>query len=181
MKKILLLILVALLSIAACKKEDNTEEDNIRFCPNIYAQYSYENNGDTAYCYVPNAFTVNGDGNNDLFGVYTYNVDSVYVAIKDGNTIVYQTDVWAEWDGRVNGQITYKVFDYIVSGKDIYGNVFNLTDTLSIIASAGDINYQWMNGTVNIASCRFGAQWDAMRYNPHLPTNEFFVNFFEEY
>lgn len=177
MKYILPILATMLLSIAACKKEDTTEANNIRFCPSIYAQYSYENNGDTAYCFVPNVFSANGDGNNDAFAVFSYNVDSILTTIKDGNTIVYQTDTMgAFWFGHVNGEVTYKVFDYTVTGKDLFGNAFNLTGTISVLPSDGDINFEWMKGKVNCDSCQYGAQWDGMKYDPTLPTNEFMVD-----
>jgi hypothetical protein len=175
MKYLLPIMAMLLLSIAACKKEESA--DTIRFCPNIYAQYSYENNGDTAYCFVPNVFSANGDGNNDIFVVFPYNIDSASVTVKDGNIIVYQTDtMWDQWYGDVNGEITYKVFDYVVSGKDIYGNTFNLTGTVSVLPSDGQVGFDWMNGKVNCDSCRYGAQWDGRKYNPDLPTNEYMAD-----
>ncbi|MBS1612916.1 MAG: gliding motility-associated C-terminal domain-containing protein [Bacteroidetes bacterium] len=180
MKHLLPILAALLFSLAACKKDESA--DTIRFCPNIYAQYSYENNGDTAYCFVPNVFSANGDGNNDAFQIGQYNIDSASITIKDGNTVVYQTDtMWASWYGHVNGEVSYKVFDYTVSGVDIYGNAFNLTGTVSVLSGDGDINFQWMNGTVNCDSCRYGSQWDGMKYNPTLPTNEFMVDDCEEF
>jgi gliding motility-associated-like protein len=55
--------------------------------------------------YIPNAFTPNGDSENDLFQVYSYNVKSMAVQIYDrwGIKIKEWQDVSGAWDGKVDG------------------------------------------------------------------------------
>ena len=72
--------------------------------------------------YIPNAFTPNWDGDNDLFRPITYGIkELVYMRIFDRwGKMVYETnDITQGWDGRVNGEITAhnSVFSYKVSVK----------------------------------------------------------------
>jgi len=57
--------------------------------------------------YVPNAFTPNGDGLNDIFlpqgaGIQASTFD-MYVFDRWGNTIFHTNDLMKGWDGRANG------------------------------------------------------------------------------
>ncbi|HBX50212.1 MAG TPA: hypothetical protein DEH02_03980, partial [Bacteroidales bacterium] len=58
------------------------------------------------YIFVPNSFTPNGDGNNDLLYLYTNMADDVYLAIYDrwGNKVFETTSIAQGWDGTYNGK-----------------------------------------------------------------------------
>jgi gliding motility-associated-like protein len=76
----------------------------------------------TSNVYIPNAFTPNGDARNDIFRVYTHNVDKVQVQIYDrwGLKIVEWNDVFGGWDGRVSGTPAQAdTYVYRVSTTDI--------------------------------------------------------------
>ena len=76
----------------------------------------------SAEIYIPNAFTPNGDSNNDVFEVYTHNVKDVQVQIYDrwGLKIVEWNDVKGGWDGRVNGNPAQSdTYVYRVSTVDV--------------------------------------------------------------
>ncbi|MBS1612917.1 MAG: gliding motility-associated C-terminal domain-containing protein [Bacteroidetes bacterium] len=156
MKHLLPVLAALLLSLAACKKDESA--DTIRFCPNTYSQYSYENNGDTAYCWVPNVFTPDGDGIDDMFGVSTFYVSNINVVVKDGNTVVYQaTGLSDRWDGKVNGEdAAQKNYDYTVSATDDFGHSFTLTGKLSLLRIAFN-NTDQIAGKVSCDSCRFNS------------------------
>ncbi|HXH19259.1 MAG TPA: gliding motility-associated C-terminal domain-containing protein, partial [Chitinophagales bacterium] len=57
--------------------------------------------------YVPNAFTPNGDGVNDIFYVYGNGIDSLYfiVANRWGEVMFESHDVNAGWDGYYRGEL----------------------------------------------------------------------------
>ena len=178
MKQLLPILTALLLSVAACKKEEST--DTIRFCPNIYAQYSYENNGDTAYCWVPNMFSPDGNGLNEHFFACGYNINPTgNIIVKKGNVTVYQNDsilgyFESGWDGYSNGvKMADGNYDYTINGADIYGHSFTLTGTISLVDSIFWNVDDWMTNSVNCDSCRTVAQWDGRIYNPILPTGEF--------
>lgn len=98
---------------------------------NIQLQYSDVNNcfvSDTSFnirieeafnVFIPNAFTPNWNGDNDLFHPVTYGVKELeYMQIYDrwGNMVYETNDLSQGWDGRVKGKIvahnsvfTYKI------------------------------------------------------------------------
>jgi gliding motility-associated-like protein len=61
-----------------------------------------------ATIYVPNTFTPNGDGKNDIFYAYGEYVEDFHMYIFDrwGNLIFESTDITKGWDGRVQGHPT---------------------------------------------------------------------------
>jgi gliding motility-associated-like protein len=76
----------------------------------------------TSNVYIPNAFTPNGDANNDLFRVYSYNVKDMKVQIYDrwGLKIVEWDSPFGAWDGRVDGSPAQAdVYVYRVSTIDV--------------------------------------------------------------
>lgn len=154
MKYLLPIMGMLVLSIAACKKEESA--DTIRFCPNTYSQYSYGNNGDTAYCWVPNVFTPDADGFDDMFGISTFFVANINVTVKDGNTVVYQGNGLSDrWDGKINGEdAPQKNYDYNVTGNDDFGHSFSLSGKLSLLRIAFN-NTDEIAGKVQCDSCRF--------------------------
>ncbi len=58
------------------------------------------------YIYVPNAFTPNNDGKNDILYVYGNVIDDLYFAIYDrwGELIFVTTDINKGWDGTYKGK-----------------------------------------------------------------------------
>lgn len=78
--------------------------------------------------YIPNSFTPNWDGDNDLFMPVTYGIkELVYMRIFDrwGVQVYETTDLNQGWDGRVNGRITAhnSVFSYKISVKRFNGMI----------------------------------------------------------
>jgi len=59
------------------------------------------------YIYVPNAFTPNGDGKNDILYVYGGVIDYFYFAIFDrwGELVFETTNINQGWDGTYNGKL----------------------------------------------------------------------------
>jgi len=62
---------------------------------------------DTTYpyvTYVPNAFTPNGDGINDVFKAEHLNTKSIAMTIRNKNDIIFQTSTIDFWDGMIDGK-----------------------------------------------------------------------------
>jgi gliding motility-associated-like protein len=57
--------------------------------------------------FIPNAFSPNGDGLNDIFRLTGERIESVSMVIYDrwGNRIFHADDAAAAWDGRADGQL----------------------------------------------------------------------------
>jgi gliding motility-associated-like protein len=70
--------------------------------------------------YIPNAFSPNYDGINDLFLVKGTGVDVFSITIFDrwGNVVYTSEDIQAGWDGQVNGfGAPEGVYVYLIQGK----------------------------------------------------------------
>jgi gliding motility-associated-like protein len=89
-------------------------------------------------CYIPNAFSPNGDDINETFrpigeGFKTYNL----VIFDRWGHLVFQTkDSRAEWDGRVNGGDLVAqsgVFNYHLSVRDILNVDYSYTGIVTLI------------------------------------------------
>ena len=76
---------------------------------------------------VANAFTPNGDGKNDCFGVSKWGqVSNLKFAIYNrwGQLVFETTQITDCWDGRVNGTLqTTAGFVYIISANTLCGRV----------------------------------------------------------
>jgi gliding motility-associated-like protein len=80
--------------------------------------------------YIPNCFTPNGDGNNEMFfGEGTY-IKTFHILIFDrwGNKIYESNDVTKGWDGKVQGGSSGKLVE-----EDVYVWKIEIEDTNSKI------------------------------------------------
>lgn len=80
-----------------------------------------------ANIYVPNAFTPNGDGRNDVFYVRGKNIFKMYVAVYDrwGQRMFETRDISRGWDGTFKGKaLDPAVFGFYVEGECPGGEQF---------------------------------------------------------
>lgn len=85
---------------------------------------------------LPNVFTPNGDGNNDLFAIPTIELSDFSLVVLDekGKTIFTTTNTEFSWDGiMINGDKA-PVGDYVyfITAKDANGKSFTKYSNLSI-------------------------------------------------
>jgi hypothetical protein len=74
--------------------------------------------------YVPNAFTPNGDGQNDTFYGKGENITAFEMSIFDrwGNPLFYGDNINKHWDGMYMGNVVQEdVYVYIINLKDNHG------------------------------------------------------------
>jgi gliding motility-associated-like protein len=109
---------------------------------NVYSCY------DTAYktiaidpdfsFYIPNTFTPNGDGKNDVFEAKGVYVKDFEMSIFDrwGNLVFYSSDMTTSWDGKANlGKQTAQqdVYVYVVNLRDYKNQKHHYQGTVTVI------------------------------------------------
>ena len=165
MKKLLPLLLFLIL-ISACRK------------------YRIEHTGckEDAFIegglFMPNIFTPSGDGINDrlIFHHGSIEISNFSIKIKNAASIkVFETsDPNFEWDGWCVGGKKCKldVYKYEMC-FDASGKHYHIVKRI-VIDYTGDKSNGPNACPAQFNNCAFSAQWDGARYNPQLPTNEFF-------
>ena len=100
----------------------------------IYVYYA------CADLFVPNAFSPNNDGENDVFGAYIQNKENCFdefvLEVYDqwGNKIFISADINDRWNGTRNGQeMDTDVYVYHVHGRKSNREKFNLSGNVSLI------------------------------------------------
>jgi gliding motility-associated-like protein len=87
--------------------------------------------------FMPNAFSPNGDGNNDVFKPVTLGHPNGYVMHifnRWGQTIFTSYNVEKGWDGDINGKPADMAdYFYRISGKCVNGEIINLKGNCTLI------------------------------------------------
>ena len=168
MKYGIYLSLMVLGMMASCK-DDTTEEKTCCSIPAVDAQVG---NG---HAYVPNVFTPNGDGINDLWTVFTDDsivlIQSIEVKDQDDKIVFSADNVFpgtpeTKWDGRFNGQLKEGVYGYSILVRAANGTAGALFGEVC--------NHQCDQGSVPISGngCQFPANNESGHYNALFATGE---------
>jgi gliding motility-associated-like protein len=109
---------------------------NANGCRKDFVVTVREEDCENAAIYMPNAFTPNGDGKNDVFRIpFEVRIDLKEFAIYNrwGNTVFRTTDRNTGWDGTLNGKsCTYGTYVYFIRGL-INNKESLLKGTISLI------------------------------------------------
>ena len=92
--------------------------------------------GDGEIFYAPNAFTPNGDGNNDVFMVYGFGLAKVSMKIFNrwGEKVFDTQNQWQGWDGTYRGEMQNPgVYSYYVQGIYLNGKEKEKKGTVTLI------------------------------------------------
>ena len=136
--KYLLLVSCTVICFLSCKKEEPYNPDaNISY----YKYFSLSCTGDTVfYFWIPNAFTPNGDGVNDIYMPKGVGVDcsaySFKVFSRYGNLMFSTTNFSKGWEGKANGGADLcqeGVYQATYEFKDIFGESHSYSHHLTLI------------------------------------------------
>jgi len=90
--------------------------------------------------YIPNAFTPNGDGLNDIFRVKGIFIDEdefeMFIYNRWGDMLFETYDINIPWDGIANGGteiVQQDVYVYLVNLTDIFGEEYRFVGTVTVI------------------------------------------------
>ncbi len=89
-----------------------------------------------ANVYVPNAFTPNNDGKNDMLFVRSNGIHNIYFAVYDrwGQKVFETTDITKGWDGTFKGKkMDAAVFGYYVKGQCIDNQNFEKKGNVTLL------------------------------------------------
>lgn len=127
--------------------EDNlTKLNQATYCYRIHATEvggnsaeSYSNEVCVVFgpdIFVPNAFSPNNDGNNDVFLVYLPNIANGQLSIFNrwGQLLYRTSDISAGWDGTYKGSpVPEGVYVFAVEGVGVDGSSVSRTGTVTLI------------------------------------------------
>ena len=151
------LIVLACIILFACNKS------NCKYCSqgNVAAV-------DSAYIAIPDIFTPNGDGVNDLLYVIQRNITSVQLTIKHNNRVEFQsTSLSTGWDGMYKSkQAKEKSYSYTVQATTTSGRTISLGGEICLIRDNCS--------KTPLSACAFGSQFNfiSASFDPNLPSLE---------
>ena len=171
MIKSILFLLVATITLFSCKDDD--PESPLKGCCGNEAINEDVGNG---HIYVPNIFTPNDDGINDLLYIATDSIQTIVeVEIRDKNgTIVFETfDPMVNsssdaWDGEIDGAIVQGLYTISVSVLAENGTSRTIEGKVCNFPCDGDNVTEQVSGE----NCQFPSQVDSGYFCPTCPSGE---------
>ncbi len=168
-KCILFFLISCLVTFTACKK--STIRNNA--CSASYISGKI----DTSYYALPNLFTPNGDGHNDILFLFTKNISSMNLTVYDdglfGKTRVFEsTDPSDGWDGTYKGKpVSEGSYDVTVKVTTTSGVQYVTNSSVWLLKSASCLD------VLHPENCACASQFDGTgSFSTSLPGGEHFCN-----
>ncbi len=153
MKNCFLIMIFLILSVS-CKKT------NISSCCDGNPQVATI---DSCVIAMPDIFTPNGDGINDMLFVLHRNIATIHLTVskKFGKKVFETTDIATGWDGNIEGkEAREKEFSYTLDATTINGASLSLSGSVCIIRD------NCAKGPVE--NCFFQSQFTGYAFDPTL-------------
>jgi len=165
--------LVIIFGFISCKDDDHGPGSPLKGCCGNEAIDTDLGNG---HIYVPNIFTPNADGHNDVLGVCGISIDLlVEFEIRDkSGKVVFEIfgaevcDFSKGWDGKVDGEVVEGVFDVLISVLAEDGTSHTVEGKVCNFPCDGEN----VTERVPYGNCQFPAQLTNGYYCPTCPSGE---------
>lgn len=146
-------VLILLPILISCKRQ-NIDKNCCSSPPAVFSS-------ETAHLGIPNIFTPDGDGANDLLFPLDSGIANFEFHVKDkfGKTMYLTTSSSFLWDGTHEGKTLNGVYDYELNAKTQDGTSIEHIGKLCIIS-----NYEG-NCIQNSSSCVFDLEWTGSSFN----------------
>ena len=86
---------------------------------------------------IPNAFSPNGDGNNDMFRIRVvgyFRSNGLKIFNRWGQLVFETKDLGNEWNGTISGKpVPIGTYYWIIEGLDVYGKSFHRSGSLTLL------------------------------------------------
>ena len=155
MKKLFSILLVILIYVS-CNKQNI--QKNCCKSSNVFEKV------DSFSVFIPNIFTPNNDGENDILQIYAPNINhfsSVKIVIynKKDEIIFESTDIMFKWDGKHtggkwNGKTIEGHYRFIFDVVTAWGKNVHAESDVAVIVNPCDYKLK------NLDNCAFGNQYD---------------------
>jgi len=156
-------------------------------CPYQNPQFYSVQGEDTAALYMPNAFTPNGDGINDIFVIFSRNITSYsYQIYSASGRQIFQSSSGQQsiygfggWDGTINGKpAPVGIYAVKATATTTFGTPVSLNGTVSIIGGeffGSNTPPTDGNFDLEIKNAQFPDQNNKGVFDPNLPSGEYLV------
>ena len=160
MKKIVLFLFVAL-SLTACKKKSLTN--------NCCLESPYQSEFSGGHIFVPNIFTPDGDGKNDLFGPILEGATSYTLKIQSTKNKVLFSSENQPWDGISNGSRVRDIVGWTIVVNTSKAEQFTYRGQVCVLVAGNDICPK------NLDDCYFSNQFTTVptaTFDSNIPSGE---------
>jgi len=155
MKNILIALFVCSVVLVGCNKIKYKN----KCCEGELIIETESYNQDSVAIYLPNAFTPNGDGINDLFHAHGWgiNPENFEFKIYKKNKLIYETNtINQSWDGKYKNEICkVGIYNYKLQFLTIHNEIVNCKGEVCLIHYPNP-----KNGFKNCNDCIFGDMLD---------------------
>lgn len=129
---------------------------------------TYATSIDSSILALPNAFTPNDDGLNDILYVRGRNLSSISFTIKNNWKTVYESnDINQGWDGVYNDNKKQKIYKFSLEATTINGKMLSLDGSICLLFCS-------YNNT-DFTKCQFDSQWIDSQFDPNVDSGESFI------
>ena len=157
------LLAIVAISVCTCKKAKIKN----RSCADD-AAYFFEN--DSSFIALPNIFTPNNDGVNDVFQAFGKGIKESHISVSKSNlskTKVFEsTDPAFMWDGKFKGKaIAENIYKYSIEVVFISGKQYSHEGTITLVIEK-------FSGE-NCSKCAYGNQFNGKKFDLSLPPDPY--------